>query len=74
MDTSTTFAGKRNAPELLTTAPAAEYIGAKAHTLEVWRSTGRYSLPFVRVGRLVKYRRADLDAWLQSRTVNAEAA
>lgn len=59
-------------PALLDTRPAAEHIGVKPHTLEIWRCTGRYRIPFVKVGRLVKYRRADLDAWLQSRTVNAE--
>lgn len=61
-------------PELLANDPAAEYLGVKPHTLEIWRASGRYRIPFVKVGRLVKYRRADLDAWLQSRTVNAEAA
>ena len=61
-------------PELLDNDPAADYLGVKPHTLEIWRASGRYRIPFVKVGRLVKYRRADLDAWLQSRTVNAEAA
>jgi excisionase family DNA binding protein len=51
---------------------AAAHLGVKPHTLEVWRSSGRYAVPFVRVGRLIKYRRSDLDAWLASRTVNAE--
>jgi len=61
--------------ELFSTREAAEYVGARPHTLETWRASGRYGIPFVKVGRLVKYRRADLDAWLQSRTVDtAEAA
>ncbi len=34
----------------------------------VWRSTGRYALPFVKIGRNVRYRRADLIAWLGKRT------
>lgn len=62
------------APELFDTEPAANYLGIKGHTLEVWRTTGRYGLPFVRVGRRVKYRRADLDRFLESRTVGAAAA
>ena len=37
-------------------------------TLGVWRSTGRYNLPFLKVGRAVRYRRADLLAWLEKRT------
>ena len=61
-------------PDLLSTLEAAEYVGARPHTLEIWRASGRYRIPFVKVGRLVKYRRADLDAWLASRTVNADAA
>jgi len=60
-------------PELLATPPAADYIGVEPHTLEIWRSTGRYHIPFVKVGRLVKYRRTDLDAWLASRTINTGA-
>lgn len=62
-----------NKPELLSTPEAADYIGARPHSLEIWRASVRYRIPFVRVGRLVKYRRADLDAWLASRTVNADS-
>ena len=61
-------------PELLDTKPAADYIDVKPHTLEIWRSTGRYKIPFVRVGRLVKYLRTDLDAWLYARTVYGQTA
>ena len=61
-------------PDLFSTPEAADYIGARPHSLEIWRASGRYRIPFVKVGRLVKYRRADLDAWLASRTVNADAS
>ncbi len=27
-------------------------------------------IPFIKVGRLVRYRRSDLEAWLESRTLN----
>jgi excisionase family DNA binding protein len=62
-----------NNRDLLSTSEAANYVGTRPHTLEVWRASGRYKLPFLKVGRLVKYRRADLDAWLESRVVNADA-
>lgn len=62
------------AERMLGTEESAQYLGVKRHTLEVWRVNGRYGIPFVKVGRLVKYRRADLDAWLASRTVTADAA
>ena len=54
--------------DLLTAIEAAEFIGVQVQTLAVWRTTGRYSLPFVRVGRLIKYRRSDLEKWLADRT------
>jgi excisionase family DNA binding protein len=55
---------------LLTRDQAAEFLGVRAQTLAVWSTTGRYSLPLVRVGRSVRYRTSDLVAWLESRTTN----
>ena len=55
--------------ELLNNEQAANYLGVAPNSLAVWRATKRYPLPYIKVGRLVKYRRADLDAFLQSRTV-----
>lgn len=63
-----------SSPALLTREQAAEYLGVQVQTLAVWATTGRYALPFIRVGRLVKYRRSDLDAFLESRTVRHESA
>jgi predicted site-specific integrase-resolvase len=47
---------------------AAKILGVTPGTLQVWRSTGRYALPFVKVGRLVRYRPSVLKRWLESRT------
>ncbi len=58
--------------ELLTTKEAAACIDVTEHTLCVWRSSGRYRIRFYRVGRNVRYRRSDLDAWLESRMVDAD--
>lgn len=60
-----------DAAHLRTTPEAAEYIGVTPRTLEVWRSTKRHTLPYIKVGRLVKYRQRDLDAWLDARTIGA---
>ena len=54
---------------LYSNAEAAEYIGITPSTLEVWRSVKRFIIPYIKVGRLVKYRKADLDAFLLSQTV-----
>lgn len=49
-------------------AEAADYLGVKPETLNCWRSLGRYSIPFVKIGRRVCYRQSDLDAFIASRT------
>lgn len=72
MDTYTT-SGKRDAPELLTTTEAAGYLSTKPHTLEIWRCTRRYALPYIKVGRNIRYRREDLDAFLRTRTEGVAA-
>ena len=54
--------------ELLDEQQAAISIDVTPGTLSVWRSTGRYNLPFIKVGRKVRYRRADLETWLEART------
>ncbi len=56
---------------LFTNEEAASYLGVAPNSLAVWRATKRYALPYVKVGRLVKYRQKDLDAFLESRTIAA---
>lgn len=58
-------------PAVLSTAQAAEYLGVAPHSLEIWRSNRRYAIPYVKVGARVRYRKSDLDAWLDSRVVAA---
>lgn len=53
---------------LLNRREAAEYLGIKEHTLCVWASESRYDLPYVKVGRLVKYRLSDLAAFVARNT------
>lgn len=55
--------------ELIHPALAAVLLGLKETTLRNWRSTGRYRLPYVKVGRRVMYRRCDLDAFIERRTL-----
>ncbi|PTR14365.1 excisionase family DNA binding protein [Nitrosospira sp. Nsp2] len=53
---------------LFSNSQAADYLGLADNTLSVWRCTGRYNIPYIKVGRLVRYRKSDLDAFLQRRT------
>lgn len=53
---------------LLDRKTAAKYLGISPGTLAVWASTKRYpELKHLKVGRCVKYRRSDLDKFLESR-------
>lgn len=56
---------------LLTEVETAQQIAVAPETLQQWRHHRRYGLPFVKVGRLVRYRQIDIDAWLASRIVSA---
>ena len=58
-------------PKLLTEAEAADYLSVEPQTLCAWRCTRRYNLPFIKVGRLVRYRPEDLEEFLESRTMGA---
>lgn len=64
-------------PPLLTTREAAEYLSLQPCTLEQYRWTGR-GPRFVRLGRTIRYRQADLDTFLDARvfssTTEAQAA
>jgi excisionase family DNA binding protein len=46
---------------------AAAYLGVSEITLAIWKTTGRYSLPVYKIGRLAKYKKSDLDAFIASR-------
>lgn len=56
--------------KLLTTKEVAERLGISEAALAIWRSTGRVRLPFVRIGRAVRYRPSDIEEWLARQTVN----
>lgn len=47
-------------------------LGISSVTATKWRANAK-GPPFIRVGRLVRYRRSDVDAWLRSRTVRTAA-
>jgi excisionase family DNA binding protein len=49
---------------LLTTHEAAQLLQLGPSTLTTWRSTGRVRLPFVQIGRAVRYRLSDLRSFI----------
>jgi excisionase family DNA binding protein len=60
--------------ELLDTQEAARRLDVTPGTLMVWRSTKRYPLKFVRIGRKVRYRPSDIEEFLDIRTMSGVAA
>lgn len=53
----------------LDTRQAAEITGISTVTLECWRRDGA-GPPYVKLGRLVKYRRTDLDEFMERHLVS----
>jgi len=53
----------KNADQLLTPQNVADRLGVSITTLATWRCTKRYPLTYVKVGRLVRYRLADVESF-----------
>jgi hypothetical protein len=50
------------------TSSTADYLSVPVRTLEDWRYR-RIGPPFVRAGRAIRYRKVDVDRWLEQQTV-----
>jgi Helix-turn-helix domain len=55
---------------LLSREEASKLLQLSPGTLSVWSSVGRnkYDLPFVKIGRLVRYKLSDLNLFVEKRT------
>jgi len=58
--------------DLLTPQQAADYLQLHPVTLARWRSRGT-GLPYIFVGDQIRYRRVDIEAWLDRNTQNGAA-
>ncbi len=59
--------------DLLTPDTVAGLLQVAKGTLEIWR-VRRFGPRFCKVGRLVRYRRADIDAFIAARMVGGKEA
>lgn len=57
-----------NTPVLLTPEQTAVKLNIAEGTLSVWRCTGRYNLPYIKIGRAVRYKESDIDLFINNRT------
>lgn len=51
---------------------AAEILHVKPYTLTNWRCTKRYPLPYIKIGRCVRYRVSDLLQFMENNRVSGE--
>lgn len=54
-------------PNTLTPPQAAKYLGVSDAALRLWRSESKGPRYFRAGEKLVRYRRADLDSWIEER-------
>ena len=59
--------------DFLTPDQAAEYLSIRPQTLAKWRCCGQ-GPRFVRVGRLIRYRLADLESYVEAHVEGGESA
>jgi len=51
---------------IINTCEAARLICTPEKSLIKWRSTGEHNIPFLKIGRNVRYRTQDLRRWVES--------
>ena len=56
--------------EFMTTQELADYLKVKKQTLEVWRSKNINKIPYIKVGASVRYRKSDVEKWIQRQINN----
>lgn len=56
--------------KLLTTQEVAGFLGIAPNTMEIWRIKGE-GPKFVKCGRYVRYRRQDVENYIELRTVTS---
>jgi hypothetical protein len=54
---------------LLTTEETSALLGIPVHSLEKSRSEGRHKIPYIRVGRLIRYEYNSLLDWIDKNRV-----
>ena len=56
---------------LISAEQAADYLDVTTRTLANWRSCGFPNVPFSKIGRCVRYRISDLDAYIAKHSYNS---
>jgi len=59
--------------KLVTPLDTSNILGVSEGSLAVWRSTKRYPLPYIKVGKKVMYRMSDINTFIESNTHTNQA-
>lgn len=59
-----------NIQTLLTPEKVAEILGLSPNTLQIWRTTRRYNLPYTKVGGKVMYSPEAIQDFIKRRTID----
>lgn len=54
--------------DIMNRQEAADYLGFTYGTMTTWASTKRYDIKSFKIGRSVRYRKEDLDVFLEAST------
>lgn len=56
---------KKNTSDFISEKELAQRLGVGTNTLRRWRRAGRGMPPSVQLGKLIKFHRAEVDAWIE---------
>lgn len=57
-------------PEILTIQEAAEYLAIKPSRMR--SAVFKKELPFLKIGKLLRFRKCDLNCWLESKVIHPD--
>jgi excisionase family DNA binding protein len=57
----------QNPEQLLVAQQVADYLNISLQTLRIWTNDPAMGIPHFRLGSKIRYRRVELDDWLESR-------
>ncbi len=57
--------------DLITSEEFSKAVGVAPGTLANWRCTGLVKIPYIKIGAHVRYRRSDIERWLEQQVVHA---
>ena len=59
---------QQNTLLLQTPEQAAQLLQTTPNVLAVWRTNGRVKIPYIKLGRAVRYRLSDIEAFIEANT------